>query len=118
MDNDKRKEIRDVARNAYVTGYETGFKEGKKEAKRFALALGVWVLVVVAGFMLIGCAPYAQYQHISRPDVANDGYDLGCVGLEHVTGRLELSGAVCENFARPSDSAYAVAGIKLNLGRD
>ena len=65
-------------------------------------ALGTIALVFlwyVALSLISGCAPYVEYQHLSDPRIANDGYDLACVGLSHDKSGLSLSGGVCSNLA-------------------
>jgi hypothetical protein len=116
MNEEKRKEIKDVARNAYVVGYEAGFEQGKKEARKFALALGVWAVIIAIGFILVGCSPFASYEHLSQPNVANDGYDLGCIGVEHDRGRWVVEGALCENFANSRTDTFGKVNVKLRLG--
>lgn len=121
MTEDTRKMVRDIARNAYVTGYEAGFAQGKKEAKRLILALGIWAVIIAVGVALVGCAPvqpFAEYEHLSQPNVADDGYDLGCLGVETNYDRVRLSAAACENFARGSTDTFAKLNVRVNLGRE
>jgi hypothetical protein len=98
MTEDKRKELRDVARNSYVVGYEAGFAQGKKEAKRLALALGVWAVIIAVGFVLVGCTPYAGFVAGYSEDGGDyytmDGYDIrenGGSAIAYIGARREVT---------------------------
>lgn len=43
------------------------------------------------------CAPYVGYTHMSDPRIANDGYDLVCVGGEKGE-RFLIDTAVCKDI--------------------
>ena len=68
----------------------------ERTAIRCFLAVVIFYGLVSA---LAGCAPYVEYQHLSDPRIANDGYDLACVGLSHDKSGLSVSGGVCSNLA-------------------
>ena len=60
---------------------------------------------LIVSLLLAGCSPFVEYEHLSDPRIANDGYDLGCVG-----GQSEwASVGICQNFA-PYGGQY----IKVN----
>ena len=64
-----------------------------------AIKRGVELVLLL---LLAGCEhiqPVISYQHQSDPTIANDGYDLACVGVE-AGERLLVRGDVCENFSR------------------
>ena len=45
----------------------------------------------------MGCAPFAEYEHLSDPRIKGDGYDLICLG--GIRGeRVEISTGVCKNL--------------------
>ena len=46
---------------------------------------------------LAGCAPFVEYEHLSRPNVRDDGYDLLCLGMVGAKERVSVSAALCEN---------------------
>lgn len=73
----------------------------------------VWSWVVMS--CLMGCAPYVGYTHLSQPNVANDGYDFVCGGVELTKGRVQLDGAVCENMAA-SRGTYARIDARILFG--
>ena len=50
---------------------------------------------LVISFLLSGCSPFVEYEHLSDPRIANDGYDLLCAGGE--TSLVSVS--VCQNVA-------------------
>ena len=68
-----------------------------------------WILVLLA---LTGCTPYVGYTHLSQPNVANDGYDLMCGGVEWEKRHVRIDGAVCENLA-PNHGQYAKVDVRV-----
>lgn len=55
--------------------------------------------------LLTGCQPFVEYEHLSDPRIANDGYDLVCGGAQY----KHTSVAVCQNFA-----PYGGQFVKVN----
>ena len=53
--------------------------------------------LLVVLFSLSGCAPFVEYEHVSLPNIDDDGLDLVCGGV--VAGEaLTVSGSLCENI--------------------
>ena len=54
-----------------------------------------WFLLL----LLTGCqiSPTVSYQHLSQPNVRDDGYDLLCAGAITDKGGLEATAELCEN---------------------
>jgi len=80
-----------------------------------ALAAITVALFVGSMFLMAGCTPFVAYEHLSQPNVNDDGYDLGCFGVEHDRGRLGLEGAICENFANSHTDTFAKINVKVRL---
>ena len=68
--------------------------------------------------LLCGCAPYVGYTHLSKPNIADDGYDLVCLGAESQKGRIRAGIAACENVHEvKDDGTYVKADVRVFLGR-
>ena len=72
--------------------------------------------MIFVTMLLSGCAPFASYEHLSMPNVNDDGYDLGCLGVESDRQRVVFEGAICENFARGDTDTFAKLNVKFRLG--
>lgn len=65
--------------------------------------------------LLSGCTPFIGYEHLSQPNVSNDGYDLICGGVELQKGRYRADAAICENLAW-RQSTYAKLEGRILIG--
>ena len=65
--------------------------------------------------LLSGCTPFIGYEHLSQPNVSNDGYDLICGGVELQKGRYRADAAICENLHIPG--TYAKLEGRILLGK-
>ena len=65
--------------------------------------------------LLSGCTPFVGYEHLSQPNVSNDGYDLICGGVELQKGRYRADAAICENLAGASGT-YAKLEGRILIG--
>lgn len=55
------------------------------------------VLFLASMLLMAGCAPYAEYQHLSHPRVSNDGFDLLCGGGQAEKHGLLLHAGACKD---------------------
>ena len=65
--------------------------------------------------LLSGCTPFIGYEHLSQPNIDDDGYDLICGGVELQKGRYRGDVAVCENLHIPG--TYAKIEGRILLGK-
>ena len=69
--------------------------------------------------LLSGCAPYVGYTHMSLPNIADDGYDLVCAGVEMEKGRYRADVAACENTHTWGEiGTYGRMDVRVMLGKD
>ncbi len=69
--------------------------------------------------LLSACTPYVGYTHLSLPNIADDGYDLVCAGVEAEKGRIRADVAACENVHTWGEmGTHARADIRVRLGKD
>ena len=67
-------------------------------------------------FLLSGCTPYIGYTHLSLPNIADDGYDLVCAGVETNKGRVSVDLAACENtHSWGNIGTYGRADVRVYL---
>ena len=66
--------------------------------------------------LLSGCTPFIGYEHLSQPNVNDDGYDLICAGAEVEKGRFRGDASICENLAR-NRGTYGKIESRILLGR-
>jgi len=53
-----------------------------------------------------GCTPFLGYEHLSQPNVEDDGYDLVCGGVEVEKGMFRGDVAICENLSYNQTDTY------------
>ena len=68
--------------------------------------------------LLSGCTPFIGYEHLSQPNVADDGYDLVCGGVELQKGRFRGDVALCENLNYRGTYAKIEGRILLGKGHE
>lgn len=61
--------------------------------------------------LLTGCSPFVEYEHLSQPDVSNDGYDLACLGISTQKNSFTADIAACENVS-PNRGTFAKVNIR------
>ena len=57
--------------------------------------------------LLSGCTPFIGYEHLSQPNVQDDGYDLVCGGFEFEKNWFRADVAICENLSYNHTDTYA-----------
>jgi hypothetical protein len=60
----------------------------------------VRIPILLAALFSSGCTPFVSYQHLSDPQVSDDGYDMGCMGLKHYEGRFTAKASACHDVHR------------------
>jgi len=65
----------------------------------------------IALILLSGCTPFVEYQHLSQPNVPNDGHEFVCGGIEGEKGNVRVEAAMCENTA-PYRGTYGRFGAR------
>ena len=84
--------------------------------QRLSRIMGAITVALFLGsmFLMTGCGslnPYAEYQHLSDPRIAHDGYDLMCGGAQHATRGLTFHAGVCKDVTG-TRGEYINAGVR------
>ena len=70
--------------------------------------------LLLSTLFLGGCTTFIGYEHLSQPNINDDGYDLLCWGIEINKGRYRGDVAVCENLNYPG--TYAKIEGRILIG--
>ena len=62
------------------------------------------MMLLISFCYLSACTPFIEYEHLSRPNVSNDGYDLLCAGMEGADKPITVSAALCQDMWRSIES--------------
>ena len=57
--------------------------------------------LLLSFFLVSGCAPFVEYEHLSRPNVNDSGHDLFCIGMASTETRVDVSAGLCEDLRTP-----------------